>query len=137
MASVITCVTMVRSAARRWGCFEAREGFIAVDALVGLSILAVGLTLAFPAFQVAAAIADRAAQLSRSRILAQRLLLTPSVDIGQFQGSSGALSWVLDTERDGDALGLCRRSVQVRRLNARPVELRSVLWCQSDPAHAS
>jgi len=90
------------------------DGFIAIDALVGLGIFAVSLGLTLQVVSLTKTITGRAAEYRQASTLGRGLVSEPNLDL--ISGVSGGLNWRVSTDASSKATlarGLCRRDAEL------------------------
>lgn len=102
--------------AHEQGC----DGFVAVDALVGLTILALTFGFTLSAYRIALKVEQQAAETRQARTLLRSLIDGGAGHGGALQGAEGPLRWRLQVSPQPGAQqgsaggGLCRRVAEAK-----------------------
>ena len=96
----------------------AESGFATVDAIVGLTVLALAISLALQSLDVSRRLAARSLEVRRASSLLQYLVDAGSTRIGPHTGSLGPFRYSLSVEPlpadpQAPAVRLCRRTADV------------------------
>lgn len=110
----------------------ADQGFLAVDAIVALSILSVALIFSFEALQQARAVAEAAWEARQAQTLAAELLERPLDLSGPAVGVQQHFAWRLETTPMGAErpVEICRHAVSlVHTRSERTYEAATLATC--------
>lgn len=91
-------------------------GFIAVDALVGLTILTVSIGLTLQTVDTARRLARQADEIQAAQALASQLRLQPVANASELSGADVHFQWrvaVTPDRPDAAAPSLCRRQIEL------------------------
>ena len=135
------CVGRSRTACSHSAAPAGHEaGFAAIDALVGLMILAITLVLSFNALTVARDLAASAAEARRAGSLLSFLMESAPGVPGAAAGRAEAFDWRVETAPSGATVGaatLCRRTAQVTaRASRRAYSMSALALCRTEKATA-
>ena len=116
-------------------------GFATVDALVGLVVLAMTVSLALQALTGSRRLAERALEIGQAEALLQYLVDAGTTSIGVHTGRVGAFQWNLRVaaeplDMQAPAVRLCRQEAElVERRSGRHYHLQTISFCSPpDPS---
>lgn len=113
----------------------AEAGYAAVDALVALTILSLGLILGLSGLSQARNAGELASETRRAELLITHLMQSGPRRFEAAEGESGGFAWSLETTPIGAErpIALCRRAVALKSASERSFQAVTLESCPEKP----
>ena len=118
------------------GHSQADEGFMMVDAMIGVAIIALSLTLCLSALRIASHSGESARRVDAARLALVHALATTPSRPGRYAGRDGELATeVTVTNLQLDRVELCQFDATVTQgTPPRTWRMTATRWCEPSPS---